>query len=477
MAISRTVTFILILIIFTVFNSCFQEDESTQFDNISKEININDWIWEELNTYYFWKDFLIDTDQSESDHETYFKSLLYEDDRFSWISEDVETLLEELDGEILALGFSPTFGVFSNSNNIFIIVEYVYPESSAEEAGLARGDIILKIDGLNLTMDNYLDLYDKTEYTVTLGAYNENGIYETDQEIFITNSSIDINPVVYTEIKDIDNIKIGYIVYVDFLAGENDSKLDNLGHVIDEMKAQGITELIFDLRYNRGGNVEAVKYLGSILAPYKNVLNQDVFVKFDYNDVLEDYYLAKEGENSEHLFIRFSDNGHNLDLDRIVILTGSNTASASELLLVGLDPYMQIISIGEPTFGKFYGSFVIYDTNDPRKHNWAMIPVVLKYTNANGFTDFEYGITPDFYIEDNLLEAKPFGDEADPMLSKALSYIIGKDWDEGARIDRSKLYRELPDWYKIKKGNILYIQDFSSTLSSDPISILKLHLP
>lgn len=451
-----TKTFFISIFILLV-NGCFWKEDPSPSGGDTQEININDWIWDEMNTYYFWKDYLVDGDREVPDHESYFKSLLYEDDRFSWISDDAESLREELDGEILALGFSPSFGIFTNADKIFIIVEFVYPGSNAEAAGLSRGDIILKVDGEDLTNENYLDFYDQSEYTLTLGQYDGSGIYGTEEEIFISNNNIEINPIIYSEVKEIAGIKIGYLVYVDFVSGSNDSMLERLGQVMDGFKSQGVTELIVDLRYNRGGNVDAAQYFGSLLAPKSNVFNQDVFVRFDYNDILENYYLDQEGENSDHLFIRFKDVGYHIDIDQLIILTSYHTASASELVLVGLDPYMPVVSIGEPTFGKFYGSFMIYDQNDPPKHNWAIVPVVLKYTNVIGFTDFENGVNPDYYISDNLLEAKPFGDVTDPMLAQAISIITGNPINKNVRIDRTKSYQELIDHEKIKRGNILKV--------------------
>ena len=444
----------LILISFLLFTGC-QRDDPGPVDPNKKEIEINDWIWDQMNTYYYWEDQLIDGDRSATEHESYFNSLLYKDDIFSWISDDAESLQDELDGEILALGFSPAFGVFDNSDNIFIVVEYVYPGSNAETAGLQRGDIILKIDGQNLTRDNYLELYDKSDYTITLGEYNGNGISETDKEISISSNNIEVNPIVYSEILDVQSHRIGYMVYVDFISGNDNEKLDDLGKLIDDFTDNGVTELIVDLRYNRGGDVEAAKYLGSMLVPESNRSNRDVFVRFDYNEFLEQYYLQKEGENSDHLSIRFGETGHHLDLHQVIFLTTGHTASASELLVVGLEPYMPVTTIGEPTFGKFYGSFVLYDENDPPKHNWAIIPVVLKYRNADGFSDFVNGITPDYFISDNLLEAKPFGEMTDPMLSRAVSYITGQPVDENAKKSLIKPYREMPDEGRIRNHNIL----------------------
>ena len=54
-----------------------------------------------------------------------------------------------------------------------------------------------------------------------------------------------------------------------------------------------------------------------------------------------------------------------------------------------------------------------------------MQPIVLKYANAEGYTDFVEGIPPDFEVQEYLLEFEPFGSTADPMLAKALEDISG----------------------------------------------------
>src|SRR5690606_9212429 len=117
----------------------------------------------------------------------------------------------------------------------------------------------------------------------------------------------------------------------------------------------------------------------------------------------------------------------NLDLDRIFILTASGTASASELLIIGLRPYMNVVQVGEPTVGKFYGSSVFEDKSTPKKHTYAMMPLILKFMNAQGFTEFADGLTPDAAVVDDLLNAKPLGDIEDPVIAAALSIATGGD--------------------------------------------------
>ncbi len=112
-------------------------------------------------------------------------------------------------------------------------------------------------------------------------------------------------------------------------------------------------------------------------------------------------------------------------MSRVYFLTTEGTASASESLMVGLYPYIDVVQIGTKTYGKCYASFTFQDTNEPKKHNWALQPIVIKYANAEGYTDFVNGITPDLFVEEQLLSLEPFGSTLDPFLAKALEDITG----------------------------------------------------
>jgi C-terminal processing protease CtpA/Prc len=351
------------------------------------------------------------------------------------------------------MGFSPAYGVFTNNDNLFAIVEYVYPGSPAELAGLVRGDIILKINGEELNESNYLNITSNDGFSVGLGEFNGRNIVPSNQILSINSGVIDLDPVIHYEVKSISGIKIGYLVFVDFISGENDKWLNSLDNALSSMMAENISELVLDLRYNPGGEVLVAEYLASSLAPQNVVNNKDILVKFEYNDNLNDYFTSRQGESSPNLVSRFSQPKNNLNLNELYVLTTGSTASASELVINGLKPYMNVTMIGEPTFGKFYGSYVLFDENDPPSHNWAIAPVVLKYANANGVTDFVNGLSPDIFLQDDLLNAREFGDESDPMLATALSIIMGADVSN-ARLSSNRLYEPVYNIEKINKKNV-----------------------
>lgn len=455
--------YILVLSLLVVISCSKDQDvapdpnRAVPFPDIAEDTeNIPQWIYEEMSFFYFWNENLPEEGPTgEEDPRNYFYSLTNPNDFFSYISDDAESIKEENSGTIMASGFSTTYGVFTNSDNLFAIVEFVYPGSPADKAGLQRGDIILKINGEDISDANFISLTDNDVSSVTLGEFDGQSIRLTNEVVSINRGTVDLNPVIHYEVKEIEGKKIGYLVYVSFISGEENKWLNSLREALGNMKLEGVSEFILDLRYNPGGNVRVARYLASALAPLNAVANNEILVRYEYNDQLQDYFLSRQGEDSRNIISRLEQNENNLNLTELYVLTSGTTASASELIINGLKPYMNVTVIGEPTFGKFYGSYLLYDENDPPKHNWAISPVILKYANANGVSDFVNGLQPDIFIQDDLLNAKDFGDDTDPMVSAALSIMKGEDLS-GARISSERQYEPVYDMHRIKKGNVFF---------------------
>jgi carboxyl-terminal processing protease len=405
-------------------SSCRKDDDSED----AKGVEISQWIYDWMKEVYFWNSTLPSNVKikEKTDPEAFFYELVYDvEDTWSFITDDWASLHAELSGTPLSMGYSPAFGLFTKTGQVFIIVEYVYPNSPASQAGLKRGDIILTINGENMDTTNYYDLYIQKSYTAGLGYYADNNIYSSGETVTMTATTFDADPLLYDTIYAVADKKIGYMVYSEFVCGDNNKYFASLDQAFDNFKAGNITDLIVDLRYNPGGEIDASGHLASAIAPASVVSGSSTFVTFTYNDDLQSYFEKKEGPESENLVYKFPANGHNIDLNHVYFLTTSNTASACELLIVGLRPYMNVTIVGEPTYGKFTGMWVIYDTDKPPKHNWAILPVVMKYANALGYTDFKEGLAPDVEVADNLLQAKPFGSADDPVLQEAVGQITG----------------------------------------------------
>jgi C-terminal processing protease CtpA/Prc len=388
---------------------------------------INNWIWDVMNEVYLWNTYIsqnLDPDL-EPDPENFFNKLLYSKDRFSWINDDYEGLMDQYYGVAKSTGYSPAFGRFSNTDGVFIVVEYVYPGSPADEAGLKRGDIILEINGAGLNIANYLNLYNSTSQTVTLGEFNGTSISLTDTKITVVAEEIALDPSIYYEIKEIGGHKIGYLVYVEFTSGKDREYLSSLEAIFDTFSVAGITDLIVDFRYNPGGDVDAAGFFASAIAPASVVQNHEVLVRFEYNNLYNNYFLEKEGSDSPNLVYKFSDTANYFNLSKVYFMTTGGTASACEFTISGLYPYMDVVLVGEDTYGKYTGAWIIPDLADPPQHNWAIVPIVMKYANKDGFTDFDEGLVADIIVEDDIFNAVPFGNLSDSVLYKAVEAIVG----------------------------------------------------
>ena len=115
-------------------------------------------------------------------------------------------------------------------------------------------------------------------------------------------------------------------------------------------------------------------------------------------------------------------------MNKVYVITSSETASASELVINGLKPYIEVIQVGDSTVGKNVASATIKDWIDSKgtvnpKHKWAMQPIILKISNSEGFADFEKGLVPDIEIKETIGALGILGDPQEPLLSKVLEHM------------------------------------------------------
>lgn len=438
-----------VALILSLAYSCKKDDD----EKISEEtLATNKWIYENMNNYYLWTSLMptnIDYTK-ESDPEAYFYKLLYnEKDKWSYITDDYASLEAELSGDPVTMGYDPAF-YLTGSNKVIIAVKYVYPGSPAAEAGLSRGDIILSINNATLDTSDYYDKYTGTGYSVQLGAISGNTLTYTGESLNMTARVTETDPAIYHQIIDVDGRKIGYLVYVGFLTGENNAFLTKMDNIFSEFKTAGISDLVVDLRYNPGGEIDAAVHLASTIAPVTVTTAASVLVNLQYNDLLQAYLISNN--ETDFLYYKFESASSNINMDHVYFLTTSGSASASELTITGLEPYMNVVHIGEPTYGKYTGSWVMPDDNN----KWAMMPIVMKYANANGYTDFANGLTPDYPIEDDLFSAVPFGDTSDPMLAKAIELATGKSVKSvKAKAAGTEMFRQIVPAKMDLKKNLL----------------------
>lgn len=445
-----------LLIYLIVFGSLFsiiscKKDEPTFEEN---SVIVNQFIYDGLATYYLWADEVEGKKPNTNDNDSkiYFSKLLNSTDKskgWSFITDDVEGLLADFAGEPKEFGFD----VALTKNREFILIRYVYPNSPADKAGLKRLDLIGKINGVAVDKADLSALFDINPLTFTKYRMNKENIIEEIGNVTVSPEIIKTDPVLYTTVFSENEKKIGYIFYTGFITNYNSS----LFNAFEDFKNKGVTDLVLDLRYNRGGSVSAAVYLASLIAP-KNVVNEKkTLVKMSYNNFLNNYFKT-EKINTSYNFGEYSKNEKNpsevnLNLDKVYIIATGGSYSASELTTFCLKPYLNVVHIGGNTGGKYTASRTlhgyenkinsssvvpIYDksklssTKKIVLKSWAMQPIVAKYTNCNDedFSNDGY-LIPNYSLEEGfgyLSNWRQIGSKEDVFLGQAL-YLITNNFN------------------------------------------------
>jgi len=412
------------LIIFGI--SCNGDDN----DTVNPNEDINNWIYSNMDFWYYWTDLMPPKPSTQLEPADFYESLLVSGDRFSFIYDDYEELVNLLNGVSLESGFE--FKLYleeEGSTNVIMQLIYIKKDSPADDLGLKRGDIIYQINGTQLTDTNFNDLIDQMQetYTATYRRYNENtASFEEKGDVSVTPIVFSENPVLLDSVYEIGGKKIGYLVYTFFspgteeLSDEYDQLVDN---VFADFQSKGIDNLVLDLRFNGGGSVSSAINLASLIVNGADA--GDLMLKREYNDEVQAAILDDPDLGSGFLtdeFLPKEENvGGQLSGKRVYVLTTGSTASASEMVINALRPFMDVYTVGETTVGKDVGSITISDTEDP-ENNWALQPIVLKFVNSAN-QDYPSGFSPDLSIEDNQLVLEPLGDIDEPLLSGALNTI------------------------------------------------------
>ncbi len=395
--------------------SC-KQDEKILPDDIYE---INSFIYDVTNTYYLWEDYIpsgIDIN-SYTNPEDLFNAMYYPTlDHWSFVSDDYQTVLNSFDGIKKSTGYKIQLFKFAETEDVYGIIEYVYEGGPAAIAGVQRGDVIISVNGEMLNTSNYAELLTLDNMELGLGEISGDQIIDLHSNVSITLAEMNINPVLQYKVIEEGGKKIGYLLYDQFI----ENYFDELESVFTYFKGQGIDEVVLDLRYNPGGYVSTCAGLASMLVPASAL--DDVFLFQQWNAELTQYLTGTYGANSEYFVLNFPEPSVNLDLSRIIVLTSERTASASEALINGLDPYMQVITIGGQTSGKYTGASLFYDELSFVNY-WCVYLVINKIANANGLTDFVEGFVPDYSIEDDY--STPVGDLNEPLLAKAIEVITG----------------------------------------------------
>ncbi len=406
----------------------------------SLTLEINNFIWRGMNQWYLWQANVPDladnrfaNDASKNAFlsgytpENLFEHLRYQPDnidRFSWIVDDYVALEQSFQGES-AKSEGIDYGLAYVDNTRTKVVGwiwYIIPGSDAEVKGLKRGDVFYAINGTELTVNNYQSLLALENYTLNFADISNGSIVPNGRSVNVTKTVLNENPILINKTFDLAGKKIGYLMYNGFYSSYDSQLNDAFG----TLKASGVTDLVLDLRYNSGGSVlSAVRlasmitgqFTGQILA--KQQWNAKIMAKYDAEGFLD-------------RFVNTIDNNvpiNSLNLTKVYVLTSERTASASELIINSLKPYITVIQVGEKTTGKNVGSITVYDSPDfdkvniNSKHKYAMQPLCFYITDKDGNGNYAGGLFPNIEYVERVSTLGVLGETNEPLLNRALNNI------------------------------------------------------
>lgn len=367
----------------------------------------NQWIYEQMNHYYLWREDLPDSLSCDytTDPVTFYKALLSSKDRFSYCTRNTyyTSSVEPLD-----YGFAYQVYKSIKGENLLQVL-YVTSENLRKQK-LGRGDWLHKVP----TFGSSLSF---ARGKVKNGAFQPLDTLTVEPILWGQQR----NTVYLDSIYSVGSSKVGYLCYLEF------DNIKDLETPIKKFYDAHVDELILDLRYNPGGYVRTCRYLCNSIVPDEGY--GKIFQQCTYNDRVSEEYLKEFGSRTTKEYYEVPTNGngqilgseiYGLKLKRLYILTSKNTASASEATIVCLRPFMNITVIGEQTYGKGVSSWTISE----RQYKYELHPIIMQYYNASMETTPSDGIPADVEIAGGYdTVKKELGDRNEPLLAAALRSI------------------------------------------------------
>ena len=341
-----------------------------------------------------------------------------------------------VDGNGYDLGINSLFATGASNNDYRLYIRAVSPGSSAAANGLTRGTRITSINGKVIgtnfpaEMDLINTLTSSTITSATIAGVKTDGT--TFNEI-LTRTSYKSSPIYKSKVFTQSGKKVGYLALGIFSNLTNSNSDSNLDPVFAQFAAQGVNDLIIDLRYNGGGYVSTAEYLINLIAPStaKGTMYVEKFnalmQKNDKNSIMKNQpYRLSNGELSNYANVDYSTAGNTMVFNKkgnlnsvvnVVFIVSGRTASASELTINALKPFVNVKLVGTQTFGKPVGFFPITIEN-----KYDVYYSMFETVNARGEGSYYAGFTPDIVDDfDDCLH--DFDNPAENYIAKSLNLL------------------------------------------------------
>ena len=362
----------------------------------------NSWVRDQLFNYYYWYQHLpanVDP-ASFNSPEQYLEAVRFRpiDNSYSYITSAAANDAFYSDSQFIGYGF----GQQPTTSEIRVL--QVYEDSPALEAGLSRGDRITHVNGQTVASMAANGTLGSAFGPTEIGVASEITFLKAageERRARMVKRLVTIPTVSLTQVVDINGRKVGYLFFRNFVR----PSIAALDEAFRALKAAGATELVLDLRYNGGGLVDVAVHLASLIGGTRT--SGQVMINWIHNDRI--------GPIANRVTRFLETPEQTLNLQRLVVITTRSSASASELIINSLRPYLPVAVIGDTTYGKPVGQ---YGLNFCDK---VLAPVAFALKNVNDEGDFYNGIAADCSASDDITHQ--LGDPAEASYAEALTFI------------------------------------------------------
>lgn len=420
---------IIVFIFLSLFSSCKKNDPEPVIVNELTDAMARDSLYYLMKQWYYWYDLMPSVKKEDyADPYKLLEAMRYQElDKWSFVA-DYNEFIAEMQGEFVGHGIR-----IGLDSDLKARIAMIYSKSPLYAEGVRRGWIVKSVNGYDIA--KILIDHDATAYNTAMGASTA-GITNkfvfvkpdaTEVEISSTKSSFIINSVLQYDTLKLSSGVTGYLAFESFI----EPSPEELAVAFDFFNSCNIQDLILDLRYNGGGYLYVAQGLASEIAGQAAYNSGSVFATLQYNNK----------NLSQNYTYRFTVPASNLLLTRLVVITTRGTASASEAVMNGLRPYMNVVSIGDTTNGKPVGM-----------NGWSVgekyffWPITFKIINKNNEGDYFDGIAPGKVVADDITH--DFGDRNELCLKEAIHYLENGSFSTKGSVPfyRYTQYSEKPSW-------------------------------
>jgi carboxyl-terminal processing protease len=416
----------LLIIILILLGSC-KKDEPDPITTDDVPAMARDTLYYIMKQWYYWFNLMPAVERMNyPDPYVLLEAMRYKEmDKWSFVA-DYDEFLAEMGGTFVGHGFRIGLDKSLNAR-----IAMIYNNSPLYQEGVRRGWIVKKINGYDIAqilLANDGEAYQNAIGPSTAGVTNA-FIFQkpdgTEVAISSTKQSFTINTVILYDTLHLSSGITGHLVFESFIE-PSEGELET---AFAFFQANNVKDLIVDLRYNSGGYLYIAQQLASYIAG--NSKTGTTFAKLSYN-------AKSESANNTFAFQKTS---YPLSLPRLAVITTRLTASASEAVMNGLKPHLNLISIGDTTLGKPMGM-----NGWPCKKKYFFWPVTFKIVNSANEGEYYDGIVPTKVVTDDI--AHDFDDRNEECLKEAISWLqtgsfTGKGSEEFSRYAQ---FSEKPSW-------------------------------